>query len=348
MKPKLAILIVFLISFSTFGQNNFRVVFYNVENLFDIVDNPDKEDEEFTSEGSRRWTNYRYYKKINNLAKVISAIGEWENPALVGLCEVENDKVMTDLVRYSPLRKMQYNYVITSSEDARGINVALMYQRNQFRLLEHNAISIFLPHAPQKKTRDVLHVSGEIITGDTLDVFVCHFPSRRGGELASEPDRITAASIVRAKADSLMTIRSKANILIMGDFNDEPSNKSLLQVLNAKAISDEIKSNELYNLFFFLEKHSPIGSYKFREQWNFLDQIIVSGNLLDTTQRFQVLPKTATIFQAPFLLVPDMTHRGKRPKKTFHGYKYEGGYSDHLPVFVDFISLPHQTQIYSW
>ena len=336
MKPKLTILLFLLISFSTFGQTNFRVVFYNVENLFDTVDNPDKDDDEFTPEASRRWNNYRYYKKINNLSKVISAIGEWENPALIGLCEVENDKVMNDLVRYSPLRKMQYSYVITSSEDVRGINVALLYQRNQFRLIDQNSIRIIFPHAPQRKTRDILHVTGKIITGDTLDVFVCHFPSRRGGELVSEPDRIVAASIVREKVDSLIAVRTKVNIIVMGDFNDEPSNKSISQVLNAQIISDEINSNELYNLFFSLEKHSPIGSYKFRDQWNLLDQIIVSGNLLDTTQIFRALPETATIFQAPFLLVEDITHRGKRPKKTFHGYKYEGGYSDHLPVFVDF------------
>ena len=338
MKPKLIILLLIFFPVVVFGQDTFRVVFYNVENLFDTLDEPDKEDDEFTPEGLRRWTSYRYYQKLNNLAKVISAIGEWEIPALIGMCEIENEKVINDLTRYSPLKKMQYRYVLTSSEDARGIDVALLYQRDRFKLLQQNNIHLSFPNNPQKKTRDILHVSGEIISGDTLDVFVCHFPSRRGGEFESEPDRTYAASVVRENVDSLIAVRENANILIMGDFNDEPSNKSISQTLNAKKISSEINKEDLYNLFLPIEKSSKIGSYKFRDQWNFLDQIIVSGNLLKTTNPFHVQAETAAIFQAEFLFVEDTTHGGKRPKKTFHGYKYESGYSDHLPVFVDFKS----------
>jgi predicted extracellular nuclease len=310
-------------------------MFYNVENLFDVVDEPNKQDDEFTPEGSRHWNNYRYYKKLNNLAKVITSAGEWETPVLIGMCEVENDKVVKDLTCYSLLKKMDYRYVITESGDARGIDVALLYQRDRFKYLYHNCIRIFFPENPQKKTRDILHVTGEIITGDTLDVFVCHFPSRRGGEFESEPDRMYAASVVRDKADSLTTFRSNANILIMGDFNDEPSNKSMSETLRAKWNGKSDKG-ELYNLFLPVEAKSRIGSFKFRDQWNFLDQIIVSGNLLKSDHSFHVLPETAAIFQANFLLTDDVTYGGERPKKTFHGYKYEGGYSDHLPVFVDF------------
>jgi predicted extracellular nuclease len=338
MNQKLALLLLgFLIYPCVFAQNTFRVMFYNVENLFDIVDEPNKQDDEFTPEGFRHWNNYRYYKKLNNLAKVITSVGEWDTPALIGMCEVENDKVIKDLTHYSPLKKMNYRYVITESDDARGIDVALLYQRDRFKYLYHNCIRIFFPENPQKKTRDILHVTGEIILGDTLDVFVCHFPSRRGGEFESEPDRMYAASVVRAKADSIISFRNNANILIMGDFNDEPSNKSISEALRAKW-SEKPERNELYNLFLPVEMTSKTGSFKFRDQWNFLDQIIVSGNLLNPDSSFHVLPETATIFQSGFLLTDDVAQGGKRPKKTFHGYKYEGGYSDHLPVFVDFIA----------
>lgn len=302
-------------------------MFYNVENLFDTLDNPAKDDDEFTPDGVRHWNNKRYYNKLNNIAKVITALGGWDTPVLIGLCEVENGKVIHDLTAYSPLRKMQYRYVITDSPDARGINVALLYQRDRFKYLYHNAIRITFPYNPQKKTRDVLHVTGQIITGDTLDVFVCHFPSRRNGQFESEPDRIYAASVMRNVVDSLQKSRLNANILIMGDFNDEPSDKSLSQVLTG---------TDLYNLFLPISQHSYTGSYKFGAQWNFIDQIFVSKNLLNTQKAFHVIEKTATIFQSDFLFTDDRTHGGKRPRKTFNGWRYEGGYSDHLPVFVDF------------
>jgi predicted extracellular nuclease len=328
MKPNLIfILILFLFISPVSAQNTFRVMFYNTENFFDVLDNPDTQDDEFTPDGFRHWTNKRYYAKVNNLAKIITAIGGWDTPALIGMCEVENDKVMRDLTLYSPIRNLQYKYVITQSPDARGINAALLYQRDKFKYLYHNSIRIDFPKNKYKKTRDVLHVTGEVITGDTLDVFVCHFPSRRGGQAESEPDRLHLASVVRTKVDSLQTIREKAHILIMGDFNDEPSDKSISRVL---------VTDDLHNLFLPLEQKNLIGSYKFGDQWNFLDQIIVSKNLLQKDRPFHVIAETATIFQADFLLVEDRTHGGKRPKKTFNGRKYEGGYSDHLPVFVDF------------
>lgn len=328
-------LTLLLFSFYSFSQDRFRVMFYNVENLFDTLDNPDKEDDEFTPDGSRRWTNKRYYTKINNIAKVITAVGEWDTPALVGLCEVENEKTLTDLTRYSPLREMQYNYIVSKSDDVRGINVALLYQRDRFRYIEHRGIKVDLS-AHSIYTRDILHVSGEIITRDTLDVFVCHFPSRRDGQRESEPYRAMAASVLRTRIDSLFALRANPQIIVMGDFNDEPRDKSLSKTLKANPVQDTSQRDELYNLFHSLAKTSRIGSYKYQGEWNFLDQIIVSGNLLNAENPFRALPETTTIFQSPFILTNDTTHGGKRPKKTYHGYKYEAGFSDHLPVFIDF------------
>ena len=328
--------ILFIVSVqSTLAQPPFRVMFYNVENLFDTEDNPDKADEEFTPAGARRWTNKRYYKKINNIAKVISSVGEWDTPALVGLCEVENGKVLDDLTKYSPLKKRGYRYVITEPGDARGINVALLYERERFRYLSHESIQLHFPDDSTRTSRDILHVSGQLITRDTLDVFVCHFPSRRDGQWESEPNRILAASVLKAKTDSLMLVRANPYIIIMGDFNDEPRDKSLSKILKAEKVGDAINPTGLYNLFWTVEQSSHTGTYKYRQRWNFLDQIIVSGSMLEEDSPIKALPQTATIYQPAFLLTRDKTHGGKRPKKTYHGYKYEGGYSDHLPIWAD-------------
>jgi endonuclease/exonuclease/phosphatase family metal-dependent hydrolase len=310
-------------------------MFYNVENLFDTEDDPQKSDNEFLPDGVRHWTKGRYQTKLNNIAKVITSAGEWEAPALVGMSEVENDKVLKDLTLYSPLKKADYRFVVTESPDTRGIDVALLYQRDKFKYIAHSAYTIRFPYNNRKKTRDILHVTGLVLSRDTVDVFVCHFPSRRGGEQESEPDRIYVASVLKNKVDSLMNIRKNAHIIIMGDFNDEPSNKSISQTLKAKPVSKNIERRSLYNLFLPFEKKNNIGSYKYGKQWNLLDQIIVSGNLIEGSKAIRVQTQTATIFRRDFMVTDDKTHGGKRPKKTFHGNKHEGGYSDHLPVYVD-------------
>ena len=338
MKPKLFTLTIsILLNFSVFCQSNFRVMFYNVENIFDTIDEPEKDDNDFLPDGVMHWTIGRYNNKLINISKVITSAGEWETPALVGLCEVENEKVIKDLTQYSPLRKVNYRYVITNSPDPRGINIVLLYQREKFKYLEHNCYTIRFPYNAWKKTRDILHVTGQVSTRDTLDVFICHFPSRRGGENESEPDRLYVASVLKAKSDSLMKIRKNACILIMGDFNDEPSDRSISQVLKAQPVTNDISPQNLYNLVSVFEKKKNTGSYKFQGQWNLLDQIIVSGNLIAGDQSIQVFPHTVKIFCRDFMLIDDKPYGGKRPKKTYNGRKHEGGYSDHLPVLVDFM-----------
>jgi endonuclease/exonuclease/phosphatase family metal-dependent hydrolase len=318
------------------GQNAFSAMFYNVENLFDTEDDPHHNDNEFLPDGSRHWTHGRYTNKLNNIARVISAAGEWDVPSIVGLCEVENERVVDDLCHRSPLKKWGYRYVMTDSPDDRGIDVALMYQPDRFRLLKHDCIRLSFPYNPRKRTRDILHVTGLVSSGDTIDVFVCHFPSRRGGEKESEPDRIFAASTVRRKTDSLMRVRQNALVMIMGDFNDEPSNKSIHTTLGAIPLTDNPQPARLYNLFARFEKEKNRGSYKFGRTWNMLDQIIVSGNLITGRQKLKVIPHTAQIFSRSWMLTDDKSRGGKRPKKTFHGQTHEGGFSDHLPVTVQF------------
>ena len=214
----------------------FRIVSWNIENLFDTHHDSLKNDREFLPDAMRHWNYSRYKKKLADIARVITAVGEWNPPALVGLCEVENDTVLRDLTRRSPLKELGYRYVMTSSPDLRGIDVALLYQRDLFKLLSSRSISIppFNQHRP---TRDLLHVSGLLLTGDTLDVFVCHLPSRSGGAKESEPYRLHAAQILRTEADSILYKRLHPQVIIMGDFNDYPTNKSIQEVLEAEAPS---------------------------------------------------------------------------------------------------------------
>ncbi|MDL2223320.1 endonuclease/exonuclease/phosphatase family protein [Bacteroidales bacterium OttesenSCG-928-M11] len=332
-----ALLLSFFLLFtgSSFSQDNYRIMFYNVENLFDTIDDPQTQDDEFTPNGSRYWTAYRYYQKLTNIAKVISSVGEWDTPVLVGLCEVENEKVLEDLTKHSPLRKIAYRYVMADTEDIRGIRVALLYERDKFRLIEKRSIKI-----EKLKTRDILHVSGYVATGDTLDTFICHFPSRRLGKRESEPNRVLAASILRQQVDSILDVRLDPKIIIMGDFNDEPSDKSISKILNAQLPDSLPQVNNLYNLSLSSDQ-SRSGTYKYQGEWNVLDQIIVSGSLLDPKSQLRVLHPQTINPRFPYLLTEDPVHDNLRPLKTYHGYRYEGGFSDHLPIYINlFLEFP--------
>lgn len=333
--------LLFLLPLSLFAQDTipFRVAFYNVENLFDTYDDPVKNDNEFLPGAVRRWTSNRYKKKLADIAKVITAVGEWEPPALVGLCEVENDKVMNDLLLYSPLRQHGYHYVMTDSPDQRGIDVALLYQRDKFRLLSWQSVPVRFKD-PNRTSRDILHVTGRIATRDTLDLFVVHFPSRTGGEKASEPFRIQAALTLRNLTDSISNVREAAKILVMGDFNDYPDNRSIVQVLGAEAPSEQPESCGLYHLLVNKAKQKHYGSYKYQGEWGLLDHLIVSGSLLDKKSSFYTSEDRADVSRLAFLLVRDERNGGVQPFRTYYGMNYQGGYSDHLPVFVDFTLLP--------
>lgn len=302
-------------AFAQDSPEQFRVVFYNVENLFDTKDNPLKQDEEFLPIGVRHWTPWKYYHKLHQTAKVLTAIGEWSTPALVGLCEVENDSVLIHLLNRTPLRKQYYRFCITSCNDTRGINTALLYQRDKFRLITQRAHPI--PFSRKGKTsRDILHVTGQVITQDTMDVFIVHFPSKYGGAKETEQDRREAAEKLFFLADSVRLIRQHPQILLMGDFNDIPSRFSIPTTYT--------------HLFANTEKHQ--GSHKYQDEWSQLDAMIVCKGL-----EKRLVPNSPQIFRPNFLLKTDKTRLGKRPFRTYYGYKYEGGFSDHLPIVSDFL-----------
>ena len=307
------------------AREPFRIVFWNVENFFDTRDNPHKNDNEFLPTSKRRWTDARYQAKVEKTARtLVSASHEGILPKLIGLCEVENDSCLHHLTRRSLLRTAGYEYLITSSPDARGINVALLYQPQCFELLQHQSIAIPHKRVGKGPTRDILHAVGRVSSGDTLDVFVCHMPSRSGGQTKSEPYRIFTAQVLKQAVDSVMHVRKHPSVVVMGDFNDYPTDKSL-QVL--------VEKSKLTNLM----KGRTDGSYYYRQEWGMLDQFIVSNTLLKKRARIRTSAEKVSVFRPPFLLVADKKHRTPKPFRTYNGMRYQGGYSDHLPIVMDLV-----------
>jgi len=331
----LFLLIVGRVSGQKSEKQLYRIVCYNVENFFDTKDDSTTNDSEYLPGGIRGWNYERYQTKQAHIAKVIASIGGWDNPPLVGLCEVESERCLRDLTRYSGLKNMGYRYLHHESPDPRGVDVALLYQPSMFKPLSDQVIRIAFADRPDLKTRDILYVRGLVPSGDTLQVFVCHFPSRLAGELESEDKRLDVARTLRLKLDSVFTANTLPNIVIMGDFNDYPTNRSIAEVLGALPPTGTIVGGNLYNLTYPLHVGGK-GSHKHDGEWGALDQIIVSGNLLNTAGRFYTVPGDVHFFDAAFLLENDDAHLGKQPFRTYVGMKYHGGYSDHLPVYADF------------
>ena len=321
LKSKFWIIIFLCLGLSAQAQESFRVMFYNVENLFDTKDDKHKNDNDFLPQSSRKWTYNRYKEKLNHIAKTIIASGNSHVPDLVGLCEVENDVCMRDLIKYSPLREADYRYVMTDSPDERGIDVALIYQRHSFKLLGHRSISVPIHKLKRGHTRDILHVTGKVLSGDTLDVFVVHYPSRNGGQKKSEPYRLLVSQTLNKSIVSLKKVRKNPHIVVMGDFNDYPKDPSL----------KELKKSGLHNMMESMKS----GSYKYNGKWEIIDQILVSDNLLKRNNSIRTSNKHVKIIRLPFTLEEDNRYGGDKPFRTYNGMKYQGGYSDHLPVCLD-------------
>lgn len=336
-KPFLLTLVL-LVSIQTRTQtlSSFPVLFWNVENLFDCKDNPLTQDDEFLPQSIRKWNYSKYRNKLNAIAKGITNAGKWTPPIIVGLCEVENDSVLYDLTQRSNLKALGYRYFITEPRDLRGINIALLYLRERFKPISNRSIQVNKLKLTQRPTRDILHVSGIILSGDTLDVFVVHFPSRLGGVTFSEPNRIEVAQKLKQIILEVQEKRNSAKIIVMGDFNDTPQNKSVKDILDAKKPIENPLPNQLYNLMMNKRKQ---GTYKYKREWTLIDQIIVSGNLLDSNSPFYTSEATTTIVTDSFLFIPDEKYGDKKPFRTYHGLKYQGGFSDHLPVITVFTEM---------
>ncbi|HPJ05602.1 MAG TPA: endonuclease [Bacteroidales bacterium] len=324
MKTAITIFLSFLLCYNDASGQELGVMFYNVENLFDTENDTLKADDEFLPVGERRWTPSRYHRKLASIARAVAAAGEWELPSLVGLCEVENEEVLKDLVYGTVLSAGNYGIVHRDSPDARGIDVALLYRRDHFSVA---GVESWLPESHDGEavqTRNVLYVK---VTrrSDTLHLVLCHLPSRRGGILAAEGLRGRMISLAGSKVDSVMTASGgRAALIVMGDFNAPP---------DEPLMSEFCGETGLINLSADCASRGK-GSYKYQGTWEMIDQVLVSSSMVDTASVFSVLPGSFGVVDAPFLLAEDVTYPGHKPFPTYGGYRYSGGYSDHLPVVI--------------
>jgi len=306
-----------------------RFGFYNVENLFDTLDNPNKIDEEFTVKGQNCWNSKRFQKKIDQLAKVIKGT---EYPAVMGISEVESAAVMKDFIANTSLAKEGYDFIHYESEDLRGIDCALMYKKEVFKPKKKDYIRMDFPDhiEPGYTSRDILHVYG-LLHKVPVHVFINHWPSRYGGLEKSQPKRVFVAQHLRDAVDKILKNDPDANIVIMGDMNDEPDNISVSKTLNANTLKPPYKESNLYNMSSKLDAEGK-GSYNYRGNWNMLDQVIVSGNMLQKNTSLQA--NTFQVFREDWMMYKDKKF-GPKPNRTYGGPNYYGGFSDHLPVYLE-------------
>lgn len=338
-------LLCLCLSHLAYGQSRLTLRFmeYNVENLFDTIPSVCHQDADFTPQGSMQWTSPRYWAKLTRVSRVIAAAGhEGIPPALVALVEVENDSVVSHLVHRTRLARWHYDYCISHSADVRGINVALIYQTRWFRPLASHSLRINPPSADMRPTRDVLHVVGLLPTMDTLDIMVCHWPSRKGGRAAAHY-RHKVASSLRAYADSVMHMRQCPRVIITGDFNSYADEPVVSRSLGTVPVADESApaADSLYLMSASLQAdHGIKGTYKFRGEWNQLDHFVVNGNWLSAVNgHWTTLPSLCRIVDFPFLLEGMDSESGPRPYRTYLGTYYHGGFSDHLPLVLDLIEM---------
>lgn len=308
------------------------VGFFNIENLYDTIDSPDTDDQEFLPESAKQWGSTRYWRKVDKMAGVIAGMGKDLHPqgmAILGLCEVENRAVVEDLVTAAPLKDRGYRVVHEDSWDRRGVDVALIYNPDLFQVYSHKAYRLYMADA-SFRTRDQLLVSG-VLDGDTTHVIVNHWPSRRGGEKRSMPNRKAAAELGRHIVDSLLARNPDVNILYMGDLNDDPVDTSVLKHLRATGDQKAAQGTNLYNPMYGLYQKG-IGSLAWRDSWNLFDQIIISPGLLNG-RGGKYKYYGARVFNEPYLRQKDGNFAGY-PSRTFVGDTYQDGYSDHFPVFL--------------
>lgn len=309
------------------------VAFYNLENLFDYEDDPNnKGDDEYLPTGPYKWTQEKYQQKLNNMARVIGDLARPTcpgGPAVIGISEVENERVVRDLVNTSPAKEMNLKYVHYDSPDRRGIDVALIYNPRLFRYTKSSTHPLIIPDNPNFKTRDQLLVEGTM-AGEHVCILVNHWPSRYGGAKSS-PLREAAAALSKHIADSVRTANPSAKVIIMGDLNDDPVDNSTAKVLGAKRTIEEVGERGFFNATW--EPYAQgIGTLTYQGKWNLFDQMILTEPLLDSSRKSLSFWKVE-IFNRPFLIRQEGSRKGT-PHRTFEGNTFIDGYSDHLPVIT--------------
>jgi len=312
--------------------NTLQIMFYNVENLFDVYDDTLKNDNDFLPSGVLRWNYSRYHNKINSLYKTIVSAGDWSPPGIVAMGEVENRSVLEDLIYGTYLSKYKYRVIHEDSPDHRGIDVCLIYRSDLLSLISSD---YWIPNGIRQEdytTIKVLYTRFKF-RNDTIHIIVNHWPSRRGGVLAGESMRIKIAEMVKEKADSIsLSSQSGSKIIILGDFNSTPDDQEIRILTSENQYGSciinlsEGKADEGY------------GTYRYQGTWEMIDQVIVSEALLNARSSLYTSKEYLKIFSPDFLLENDPVYPGLKPFSTYRGYRYHGGYSDHLPVIIDIFS----------
>ncbi len=310
------------------------VAFYNVENLFHPSDDPNKYDEEFTPTGANKYTEEIYRKKLDNLSRVLSQIAIDKvptGPAIIGVSEIENIDVLRDLAATARLRPRGYKAICIEGPDARGIDVGMLYNPKEFKVIEAKSHLVELNRNGRKeRTRDILQVTG-LLLGDTVDILVGHWPSRRGGEAASQWKREAAAQVCRRIKDEIVAKNPHARVIIMGDLNDDPVSPSVAKTLDAKGKEKDVVPGGLYNPFYRYFKRGQ-GTLGYNDSWNLFDQIIVSSGFIqgqDKSWKF----RDAFIFKKNFMINQFGQYKGY-PHRSYVGSTWMDGYSDHFPTYI--------------
>ncbi len=334
------LLFLWYVPFLAFSQGGHTykirtIAFYNIENLFDTENDSLTFDDDRTPEGKDNWTQERYLRKVENLTKVLSEIGTEvtkTSPDIIGLCEVENKKVVEDLVNHPNLIGKYYGIVHFDSPDERGIDVAFLYKKSAFIPNTFKSHRLLLSNTEgfRDYTRDQLVVSG-FLDDEQIHFIVNHWPSRSGGEARSKPFRIAAATLNKRIIDSIIRIDVTAKIISMGDFNDDPNDDSLKKILKTKGGRESLKENDLFNPMEKLHKKG-IGSLAYRDKWNLFDQFFFTGSFINDEKKNYSFWKVG-VYNPPYLLSQSGKYKGY-PFRTYASGSYIGGYSDHFPVYL--------------
>jgi len=307
-----------------YKKDSIQILFYNVENLFDVSDDPLTDDDEFIPKGMRGWSQFRYNKKLNRISQAIISFADFKFPEFIGLCEIENRKVISDLINQTVLKQAPYKIVHKDSPDSRGIDVGLIYDSTMITPLFSEFLTVRLIDG--EFSRDIMYIKVKI-ENDSMHLFVNHWPSRYTGARNSDNRRVEAANVLFQKCDSILRNEINAKIILMGDFNDEPNDKSVSVITesNFGQIEDRVMQNLMAGI------SNGKGTIKYNGMWSVFDQFIVSKSLLNNSNGLNITGN-AIIASDGFLFQNDDKNLGKMPFRTYNGFNYIGGYSDHLPI----------------
>lgn len=294
--------------------------------------------DEFSPTGKKVWTKERYNQKLKNISQVISQLGKTETqsaPVIVGICEIENRQVVEDLVNQPALKSFNYGVAHFNSFDARGVDVALIYQKERFKVTKAipHVVEIFNDDGSRSYTRDILQVTG-LLDGEEITFLVNHWPSRSGGEKASMPKRAKAAEVMKGIFDEIRAENPDAKIMAMGDFNDDPVSPSIKKIMGAKGDKEKVKDADIYNIMEPMYKKG-MGTLAYRDSWNLFDQILTTGNMVDNRKKYENYKiYKSEIFSPSYLVTPEGQYKGY-PFRMYGGDTYyANGHSDHFPVYT--------------